>query len=198
MKRRRLVLTRRTAFALLAAALLASSLTLTACRARRPSAVRPTGTATETSRASEASEASVGTTSSSDADSGTAAEEETAAPTAPPTVGRLPEIDVPPPHTFAMADKGSAAVGSYAIAFRPFGRGPVTDRAQTLVIHVDRAQPHGVGGGKPFPFERRNVLVRLSPATQAAIPGAGRYRGILELRVENDVLVPWLSDVAAR
>jgi len=193
MQRRHHAPIRRTAIALLAAALLAASLAVTAC-ARRPSAVRPKSTATEAWRTSEAS---VGTTSS-DAGSGTAAEEETAAPAAPPTVGRLPEIDVPPPHTFAMADKGSAAVGSYAIAFRPFGRGPVTDGTATLVIYVDRAEPHGVGGGKPFPFERRNVLVRLSPATQAAIPGAGRYRGILELRVENDVLVPWLTDVAAR
>lgn len=121
-----------------------------------------------------------------------------AAPTAPVAdKAKLPEVDTAPERTLAMIEPKAASAGEYDIEFRPYGTGPVQASATTLVVRIESAMPRA-SVKKPFKLTSRNALVNVGPGASGVVKAGGEYRGVLELRPNDGLLVLWLTDASAR
>lgn len=120
-----------------------------------------------------------------------------------PTVSRpaapgakLVTITVPPAQTLAMISaKNASADSTYSVTFRPYGTGPARAGSPSIIIVVDSSRP-GAGVEKPYDFTGRNVLVAAPPDVSKTVSKGGRYRGVIVLKLEGDLLIPLLRDAS--
>lgn len=119
---------------------------------------------------------------------------EQAAPITPaPTGKKLKTMTEPPEDTLAMIEPQPGLSGAkYDVTFRPYGTDPMG-----VVIAVSKSVPQAKTAAAAD-FNDRNVVVRFAVGVSGSVRTGGTYTGVIQLREEAGLLVPYLISAKSR
>lgn len=111
---------------------------------------------------------------------------------------KLTTVTAPPRSTLAMIDSSAGAAGdTFAIGFRPYGKGPVRGSGSTLVVRIMSARASNTNTSDFAIRPGTNALVDIAQPIAGLVKIGGSYTGTLEMVRYGDVLVLRLIDAHA-